>query len=396
MKTASLMLPGRYEDAFVYMGRIAVLTEARSLRLFDVDKIVEDIERRDPQRSPVATLMFSRNDWLSSAVFKTLTQNDDVASSLTSAFARFPRPNYEVGAGFLIYEENLGLPANIILDMNVYNGRIYVGSDKGLFHLDFDWRDGGISHSNGIKKRTDARCNSTSVGYGTVNASCEDDGLLTSLDDFGWAGEKHGLRMRRVAEKSLRTNWLSSDLVNYSTATQPVLLRSKLEKVRKSSMTEEHERRVITEIGGRRTDLYYLFEALQSKFRFRMESIQFVYNSTSVFFVHTIEGNFYSVGVKRSSQSDPKLSFTKTYKGAGTRILSVNPTNLGLVVEIDHRVLLFANQEWYPIIESEAISVRTFPRSRRFKNLVAITLEDGVLLVGLFDDSTFRDGSLEP
>jgi len=57
MKLARLFVPGRFVDAFVYTGRIAAITEERTLQIFDLDQIVHYVGERDPKISAVATLM---------------------------------------------------------------------------------------------------------------------------------------------------------------------------------------------------------------------------------------------------------------------------------------------------------------------------------------------------
>jgi hypothetical protein len=64
----------------------------------------------------------------------------------------------------------------------------------------------------------------------------------------------------------------------------------------------------------------------------------------------------------------------------------MHPTGVGLILETDDQVLLFANGEFYSVVNSEVLSVRTFIKSRRYKNVVAIAREDGVLITGLFQD----------
>jgi hypothetical protein len=53
-------------------------------------------------------------------------------------------------------------------------------------------------------------------------------------------------------------------------------------------------------------------------------------------------------------------------------------------------VLLFSDHSRYTLEDSDVISVRTFPRSRRYRNVVALTLESGIMLVGLIDER-FKD-----
>ncbi len=91
--------------------------------------------------------------------------------------------------------------------------------------------------------------------------------------------------------------------------------------------------------------------------------------------------------MKGRKVGSPLLRFSHAYKGAGTRILSAATTKLGAVLETDNRVLHFANGEWTDVLDSPALSVRAFPNAKSFHNLIAVTAENGVYLVGLFDDT---------
>lgn len=79
-------------------------------------------------------------------------------------------------------------------------------------------------------------------------------------------------------------------------------------------------------------------------------------------------------------------------KEAINRILSINSTKLGPVIETSDRVALVLdkNGQIFTLSESGALVVRTFPRSKRFQSMVAIVDENGVWLVSLFDKSEFE------
>jgi hypothetical protein len=385
MKIVKLLLPGRFEDAFVYMGRIVALTEQRTIQFWDYDKIVSSVAETNPGCNPAPALAFSRNDWLSSSVLSAIMANTEIADSIASAFDKFPQPFLEIsGHEFCISEDDLAIPARVLLDMNIYLSRIYIGTDIGLYHVDGDWENGSTV-LNTPRKRTEARCLRTTVGYGAVNASCGSEGLFSAEDDFGWTGRRNSFR--KVATESFRCGWLHFDLMNYSSEALPLLLKSEYETTSRGERKPEHEGRVVTAIAKESVDLSYLFDLIRHEYQVETNSIQYMYNSNSVLFIHTFDGHFYSLGVATRKGDRPRLTFRRTYKGAQTRILSANWTSVGLVLETDHRVLLFAHNEWFPIHESEVISIRTFPRSRRYRNTVIMTTEEGVLIAGVFDNA---------
>jgi hypothetical protein len=147
---------------------------------------------------------------------------------------------------------------------------------------------------------------------------------------------------------------------------------------------------IVAAIGEERTPLQQL---LLSEIKthtpdvFDADLIQYIFNSDKVVFIFTFDGHFFALDMKARKLGPPQLRFNHTYKGADTRILSAAATKLGVVLETDHRIWHFVNGDWTPVLDSRAISVRTFPNAKNSHNLISVTTEDGVYLVGMFDDT---------
>ena len=106
----------------------------------------------------------------------------------------------------------------ILLDTTVYNGRVYMAADSGLFHVDAGW-DVGAFEWGTVRKRHDARCIATSAKYGSISVSCEEEGLFASFDDFGVVRPALRHSMKKVAGKSIRAGWWQTNVLNYVTPT---------------------------------------------------------------------------------------------------------------------------------------------------------------------------------
>ena len=393
MRSFGLFLPGNFEDAYIYMGRLLILTAERSLRFYDIEKIVGGIEEQMPQFQPLFTYLFTRNDWLASTQFKSLLKNHEFLNTFLSIFHQASKePYFEIKENpkHLQFEFELGIPANVLLDMAVYNQRLYFGADTGLYHLDAVMESEYVQVPNAPVKRHDGRSMNTSAGYGSINVSCGNDGLFSGFDEFGWITKDGKRPLSRTAEKSVRTAWSGQDLINYLTATTPILLTGVHEK--STSKGLETEKTVLTNIGAEKIDLDYLFEKIFAVEMEELASIRYIYNSNNVFFIYTTQGDLFTIGVGKRGQ-DITVQYTRVHKNeqANTRILSMHPTNVGLVLETDDQILLFANGNFLPIINSSVLSVRTFMRSKRYKNIVAITREDGVLVTSFFEENVYID-----
>jgi hypothetical protein len=388
MRTASIFIPGSFEDAYLYMGRLIAVTENRSLRFYNLEQLVGAVERGFAAAIPVLTWLFVRNDWLASGQFASLMHNPDLFGVFFSLFDRLPQPCFCSDADAAIEtEEDLEMDATVILDMRLYNQRVYIGADSGLFHRDYDWSGEAVEAVTGTEKRLDARCLSMSAGYGAVNASCGDAGLFTSFDDFARLRENSSPRLRRIADRSLRTAWLSYDLVNYQSYSDPLLLKSRQEEVDDALY---HEKRALVGLGEEVMPLSDIYGELYSKFDIDAESIQFAYNSSRVLFVQTIQGHVYSIGVQTTREGWPKVTFARDYEYPGGRILGAQFSRCGTVIETENAVTLFSDGRWIELFRGGVLSVRAFAGSKRYQNVVCIVKEDGILLVGVVEENQIK------
>jgi len=382
LRILKLLLPGRYEDAYIYMGYLFALTENKTLRTLSLERMAKHLEAQFPSTGTLPELMFSRNDWLTSSQFKALMKNREVATAFLSILDRFSSDPVELAPSLLDSPElPLDISATVFLDMLLYNRRLYLSTENGLYHIDFDIEPEGPEMTGRAQRRLDARCLSASAKFGTIAASCGDDGLFTILNDFEWLGSQS--ITKKLAEKSLRSSWFHYDLMNYSSNASPLLLLSQHE--RRPSLGVEREKMFISDIGDRQVDFTRLLEN-----DIQLDDVQYVFNSSNTIFVNTIHGQFFSIGISTTDQMDPRIRYSRAYSGTRSRMLSASPTRVGLLVETDDEVLLFAGGEWLVIVDSAVLSVRTFMRSKRYQNMSALTLEDGILITSFFDDTSLR------
>ncbi len=405
MKIIKLFLPGRFEDAYLYKERLLILTEGRTLRVYHLKHLLDNLENKYPDLAPVIAMMFANNNWQQDRLFKSFLKNPNIADIMSRIFEKFPQPHLEVQEiDALQTEEEVKITGPTLLDLLAYNQRLYIGASSGFYHLDVDWtvnktgRNGDTFIKGMPVRRIDARCVNTLAGFGSINASCGNEGLFVALDEFRWIDkDKNYLpELKQQDSRSLRTLWSDYNLVNYSSYEDPLYLGNGYKRLATGGGIER-ERRVITSIGEKSYQIGSLFNHIRQKYDIEQSSIQYSYNTNNTFFVHTYYGNFYSASITFPIDRDPEIRRKKTFKGKESRILSAHPLDLGTVIETDDDIFLFANEEWFHIHESEALSIRTFPRSEPYQNITAITLEDGLLLVSVFDDEKIlqdRTGSI--
>src|SRR5579859_5977811 len=392
MRTATLYIPGDFEDAYLYMGWLVVVTADRSFRFYNLDDIVAEICKQVPSSAYIAELMFRHNEWLTSAQFMSLTKTPSAVQEVVTQFDLFPKPHFQIPPEVGFKEHDVRIDTNVVLDYFIYNRQIYVGSKDGLFSAFVDWDEDVPSLPARFHKRFDKRCINLTGRFGAVVASCGDDGLLWSAEDAYRDYETEKTHWESAEDKSVRARWLSNGIINYKTAIDPNLLGIRKTRSREP-LADDHDDQgnlVVAAIGEEHTPLQQL---LLSEIKshtpdvFDADLIQYIFNSDKVVFIFTFDGHFFALDMKARKVGPPQLRFNHTYKGADTRILSAAATKLGVVLETDHRVWHFANGDWTPVLDSRAISVRTFPNAKNSHNLISVTTEDGIYLVGMFDDT---------
>jgi len=391
MKTANLFIAGQFDDALLYMGRLLVFTARRSLLVWDIDQLANQVTARLPQCGAMPTFMFARNDWFDTPATQRLLNDEATLRLLTAQMDAFPNVLEMKDASPL---QQLDLPGvhGPLLDVGAYWRRLYVGTTVGLFHVDLEWESDRRLSPYDSEKRLEGRCLHISVGFGAVCASCGDDGLFFKTDEFGWLN-RPAQEFRHYSVRSLRTEWLGANLVNYSSPTEFKFIGTNTENRRRvreqGNVLDERrvpeERRVIVFVEGPQ-ELNYLTDLLGV----RPDDIQFAYNSADRFFINTTSGEMIQLTLKRPRRKRlPKPAGVEHYEAAPAQVLSAHSTSVGVVFETESSVVLFSRGLWRPIITSPVLSVRTFQRSIRYRQLVATTMSEGVLLTGLFDDEPY-------
>jgi hypothetical protein len=331
--------------------------------------------------------------------FKSLVRNDDIRQAFSRSIDKINEHTFDVLTQdfFLVTQKDLDLTDPMILDLLIYNGRMYVGATGGLYHLNIDWKINGEVFIEKCKKRHDARCMNISARSGTVNASCDSDGLFSLIDEFGWIERGSKRTILSVADKSLNTAWINHDLINYPTYDHPYMFRGEVSK--RDTVGLEQESKVVNGFNLQACDLEYLLQEARTQHSIDAnDKISYVYNSNNRLFIATQDDELFSLPIgldkkpitSNGQKQEEQLFLRKGAKNQQIqgRIISIHPCKSGTVVETMKSVALIPNngEEKVTLLSTEAVLVRTFPKSRRFQNLVVIVVEDGIFLMSVFDE----------
>lgn len=383
MKVIKFFLPGHFEDAHLYNGRLLLLTEEKTLRVFNFKHLVEEIEANLGEAKTVATLAFLHPYLLQSDAFQLLMQNRVLASAIRTAFDKFPQPYFLMYAPELKpQEQELEVPATVILDSIITNDQLFLGANTGFYvkNIGFEQYEKEQVVIGPTKKLMDNRCVSTSAKNSFITASCGEDGLHIFSENSKYSPT----HLQKIWERSLRVSWQDSNLITYPTPSQPRYIHNRTQNGR----NQIQRRNIENPFDGQPTDLSYsLFQTLYSNFELDKSTIQFVYNIGNTFFTHSRNECLYSTQFETKGRGlEFEFSGPVEYKSPVDRFLSGRQIKLGLILEADNAVWLFSSGQWYQIAEGSPLMVRSFPNSTYYQNIVTITLEDGVMIAGLIDD----------
>ncbi len=392
MKIVSLRFPGNFEDAFLYMGRLITITENHTVCIYDMKNIVSKLQE-DENLLDAPTLLFFRNDLIAQEQFRNQLHDESGKAAFIKAVDKIESKSIQIDADFIEpVEWDLKIKADILLDLNIYNRRLYIGTNTGLYHLDLDWESENTIPINKAQKRLEAKCINTTAKFGTVNASCGSEGLFSFIDDFD-LGMNNTRKDKHFPEYSLRTSWLDFDVVNYSARIDLTLFDSLKTQFQQEIIEPrknfEEEILIVTDLKKSEFNFNSLFVNSNFHNEIDLNNIQFVYNSSRTLFLCTYDGSLFTLGLQKDNSSVPRISYDYKYTGLESSVSSIHTLgvkNAGIILEMDKKVLLFAHGEFIPIFNSEVISIRTFAGSKHYKNIVSLTTCNEVLLIAIFDE----------
>lgn len=357
MKILRLFLPGSFEDAQLDMGHLVVFTTERDTRLIELEALTNRLEKKYPDWQGILTYAFARNDWLTGAVMTSLTRNPRFAEALSTALGELAGTRLDLSRNDV---DLLGLngfdqEADVVLDTIFYGRRLYLATTSGFFDYDIDWQDLTVDASH---QRLDARCVSAVAEYGAANASCEDAGLFTGYDEFGWRGTlaNGSSDLDQTAARSVRASWYGTDLVNYEAPAAPALLHATVERVSVDGDARDRERKVVTRFSSPTDELDPLLAELTVQRKVPPDDVQLVWNSSRAFFINTHSHGFFTASKTSTSQSGLRF---RRHGSTNGRVVAVHRFAGGWVIETDFRAYVLPGGTLVELLDEEPLSVRT-------------------------------------
>ncbi|MDQ5867772.1 MAG: hypothetical protein M3390_18915 [Chloroflexota bacterium] len=374
MEILKLYIPGRFEHAYAYLDQLIILTEDQRILTFGFRRLVQALGEIYSELKPALQQGFSAHH--DSAGSNSL--NDLVPQALQD-----PKAFVEIPSSLLADpgRQDLNVQATVLLDVELYFWNMYLGADTGFYTVSGNWASSDLDLN--ISKQLDATCYDITAYLGVVNASCGQDGLFSSFRNFQSVYDQSPEPLKPITSTSLYTSWLRQTLVNYTSSATFQLLPTKQEP--RWDKAANRPGIAITDIESVPYNVDVLLTQLGTEYGFTRDSIQYAYSSLSTLFLHTWNGDFLTVDINLPNHDGVRARSVHKYNSSLGRVLSADSMGPNrLLVETEQSIMLFADGRWVPVVSGEAISVKTFPRSKRYRNLVAVTLEHGLVLALLY------------
>ena len=377
MAPIRLTLRGPVEDAFIYRSTILCATYSKQLLRFDVATVEKALRQQyGPFGDACAYLMFHSHglgaDHPQVAAWHAL-RNEWAAEG--------HQQHFDLDLSQLEHDEEvLNVDADDVLDMIAYFNRLYLATDGGLYSTGvYRNRDDTASSP---ERRMPIPTFATTVSYGAVAASCGDNGLQVIFDDFGWLGTHSNGKVQKVSDFSLRVEYASGRLLNYRSRSDIELFRGDV--TRSDEKSHRSVRRAMTGMSEASDEQAILSRA----FGLDQSAADLITTSSGSIMI-LANGQAWSRTLRtRAKQLEVQgpLQSLGRYEG---RPIAVTPIADRIAVETTEDLFVIspdggdASGECVSVGVGPVVSMRGFPRSRRYRNVAIASNDIGLNLIGI-------------
>jgi hypothetical protein len=363
VSSIGVVIPGRFVDAYVYMDFLFACEASGRARMFSLDDIAREAANASRVPHAQARALFADNRLLAGGNLQASNFQGDVV---------------EVPAGSLAAEEvPLSINAATVFDTTITYLTLFLATDAGLLSVPLD--PGTRRSMNMPSVRLSLPCYQANPRWGGVAASCGRDGLWALVNEWGF-GEVERQTSQLDEAESNRNAWMGFSLVSFAGRADLKAFSADVPmgrgKKRIASQFSEDTFSVGDFVPGRMlddlSDPWTLVAAVGGAI--------VLITRDEVLLIPTLrhEGALWSFA-----------NGTKSIGSVSSRPLNVVETDGGYVIETSRSLYYYHAEGQQQVIDQEAIAVRAYPRSRRFRRLITATVEGGVLLACMLGEHPF-------
>lgn len=403
-RVVRLQLPGSWRDGWLYKDTLLLWSRSGSLYWIPLEVLLELITRQTNKALAIlCECLLFRNDWKFGQPFRKLISVEGVLPALLRDYSFDQREVVVQLPSVPVEEARMESAPGLALDTHLYANRVYVASTEGLFESYFDPQHPRTPYS--AVQHLDVRTAKVSARYLSLNASAEDEGLwfapIRAGDDWR-SSLPNKLSMSRVAGYSLAASFASRNLLNYKDSPTPGFLRAQAVKERPHQWAAYDDWRVLRYEPER--DIQRLaLRALRTQSKVSLASAEelgatslseappaVLGNSEYRLLVHwqeqlrVIDVSAHP-GKDVEARPDRQFAQLQLSRASPDEVLEVYPIAGGFLAELFSEVRLLTPRASYLLFDESAARIRTFPQSRRYRDVALIVGEDSCNLVGFLE-----------
>lgn len=379
-------------DGYLYGGRLFLICNDGAIKSIPLWKIISDNLEYLSSEYHLFKLAFDRNNWSTNRQAESIFR----ISSLNKQFKKEWNSFSNVVYDFSINEDYLTTLDTIekmpIFDFRIYGMRMFLGNRDGLYESGFSINGSDkISLNEGLDRVIDSRVTNISAKAGSLMLSSNSDGLFHG--QLWSINERLKVKKRAVQEHSLRSGWSGYDLINYTAQNSFDYLKTSYErnldrKFLFSAGDEDSQKIWIDKIGDESISMAEVFENTGID----LNDIVYTFNSSESCFMFLKNGSFIHSYLNKNHNNDgdvklrarihdlPKNKESNTVnKPISTKIV---PN--GCVIEYFDKVILIQNNRKILLEDKGITSIKTYPSSIRYRNLITIFDGDSLSIHSLF------------
>ncbi|MCC3160843.1 hypothetical protein LJ737_26635, partial [Hymenobacter sp. 15J16-1T3B] len=221
------------------------------------------------------------------------------------------------------------------------------------------------------------------------------DGLFTGRIQN--SGEKLLVNEKALLTKSIRTAWSSYDVLNYDTQNNFTYFKNEVEKPKTerrtpySSSDEESSNVKITNFG---VESFKQENILPPNIK--QEDIKYSFNSSNYCFFVTKNGKITSSSIIKEKETNQIHISSRAALNTELNAKVIGPTKVissaiipkGCVIEFISSTVIIKENKLAILTTEPAYAVKTFPASKRFKNIILTFDKNGVTLFSFYPFET--------
>lgn len=383
MKTIRFYIKGDFQDGYLYGGQLFLVENNGELKTIPLWDIITQHIHPGSEEYDFFKIIFSQNNWLKNEQGRSFFSIKHFKESFDRLWSKYANIEYCFSIDKMSPKVLQQLDSVPVFDMQIYGMRLFIGNRKGLYESGFSINnDNSVYLNEDVERVFDAKTTNISAKAGSVMISSNSDGLFHG--QMVGIGSRLKVKSKPISDNSLRAGWSGYDVLNYESQKSFDYLKSAFSRTEERKYLYRDETNTnkisIDDVG---TESYSLHDLLSNS-QIKEENIVYSFNSSSNCFFFLNDGSLKGLSFRKDNKDIPvKLSSTDFLlpKGITQRNRAVKPISTkivpnGCVIEYFDQVILIHNNKRTVLENNSVISIKTYPGSIRYKNV--ITIFDGI------------------